>query len=60
MNRNFLITNFVSDAASTGRYAGLIVYGAESYRSIASVALPVIPEWSPVRFCGGIRKTKML
>ncbi|WP_404274008.1 hypothetical protein [Olivibacter sp. EAT-5] len=47
MDRNFQIANFVSDPASIGRYGGSIVYGAQSYRSIAPAALPVIPEWSP-------------
>lgn len=35
---------------------GKIVYGADSYREFAPVALPVMPEWSPVKFYGGYQK----
>lgn len=32
---------------------GKIVYGAEEYKSIAPIKLPVNPEWSPVKYFGG-------
>lgn len=32
---------------------GKIVYGDKDYSAIAPAALPVIPEWSPVRYYGG-------
>jgi hypothetical protein len=32
---------------------GKIVYGAGTYQSIAPKVLPVIPEWSPVKYYGG-------
>lgn len=35
---------------------GKIVYGAAGYESIAPAKLPVIPEWSPVKYYGGYQK----
>ena len=32
---------------------GKVVYGSEEYKSIAPLKLPVIPEWSPVKYYGG-------
>jgi predicted amidohydrolase YtcJ len=35
---------------------GKIVYGDKDYSSVAPVALPVIPSWSPVKFYGGYQQ----
>jgi predicted amidohydrolase YtcJ len=32
---------------------GKIVYGAGDFRTVAPAAIPVMPDWSPVRFSGG-------
>jgi hypothetical protein len=30
-----------------------VVYGSEEYKSVTPLKLPVIPEWSPVKYYGG-------
>src|SRR4030095_16789441 len=37
---------------------GKIVYGDKDYSSIGPSALPVSPEWSPVKFYGGYQNIK--
>lgn len=32
---------------------GKVVYGSDEYKTVAPAALPVIPEWSPVKYFGG-------
>ncbi|ESU18969.1 Amidohydrolase 3 [Flavobacterium cauense R2A-7] len=32
---------------------GKVVYGNDEYKTVAPAALPVIPEWSPVKYFGG-------
>ncbi|WP_265130100.1 amidohydrolase [Chryseobacterium oranimense] len=32
---------------------GKVVYGDETYKNVAPASLPVIPEWSPVKYYGG-------
>lgn len=32
---------------------GKVVYGDETYKNVAPVSLPFIPEWSPVKYYGG-------
>lgn len=35
---------------------GKIVYGADEYKTLAPAPLPVIPDWSPVKYFGGYQK----
>jgi predicted amidohydrolase YtcJ len=32
---------------------GKVVYGSDEYKTVAPAGLPVIPEWSPVKYFGG-------
>ena len=32
---------------------GEVVYGDETYKNVAPATLPVLPEWSPVKYYGG-------
>ncbi|PXY42810.1 amidohydrolase [Flavobacterium cheongpyeongense] len=32
---------------------GKVVYGSDEYKTVAPAALPIIPEWSPVKYFGG-------
>lgn len=32
---------------------GKVVYGSDEYKTVAPAALPVVPEWSPVKYFGG-------
>jgi hypothetical protein len=32
---------------------GKVVYGDETYKNAAPAKLPVIPDWSPVKYYGG-------
>ncbi|MDQ8141270.1 amidohydrolase [Chryseobacterium sp. CFS15] len=32
---------------------GKVVYGDETYKNVSPAALPVLPEWSPVKYYGG-------
>lgn len=35
---------------------GKVVYGNDEYKAVAPAALPVVPEWSPVKYFGGYQK----
>lgn len=35
---------------------GKVVYGNDEYKAVAPAALPVIPDWSPVKYYGGYQK----